>query len=118
MSRKRVIIAVVLAALVAVWWLRREPIVQGKAISVWAEQFRTGNEKERQQASGALIELGPDCSRIIADDPRLAEMLPDHWAAAHPEAVLTYWLEESRRKAAAQRDRRSRRRTLANARRR
>jgi len=45
-------------------------------------------------------------------------MLPDRWAAAHPEAVLTYRLEESRRKAAAQRDRRSRRRTLANTRRR
>ena len=33
-------------------------------------------------------------------------MLPDRWAAHHPEAVLTYRLEESRRKAAA----RSRRR--------
>ena len=55
--------------------------------------------------------------RLHADDPCLEEMLPDRWAAAHPEAVLTYRLEESRRKAAAQRDRRSRRRTLANARR-
>jgi len=56
--------------------------------------------------------------RLHADDPRLEEMLPDRWAAQHPEAVLTYRLEESRRKAAAQRDRRSRRRTLAEARRR
>ncbi len=55
--------------------------------------------------------------RLHADDPCLEEMLPDRWAAAHPEAVLTYRLEESRRKAAAQRDRRSRRRTFANARR-
>ena len=55
--------------------------------------------------------------RLHADDPRLEEMLPDRWAAGHPEAVLTYRLEESRRKAAAQRDRRSRRRTFANARR-
>jgi len=37
-------------------------------------------------------------------------MLPDHWAAQHPESVLTYRLEESRNKAATQRDRRSRRR--------
>lgn len=54
--------------------------------------------------------------RLHADDPCLEEMLPDRWAAQHPEAVLTYRLEESRRKAAAQRDRRSRRRTLAESR--
>lgn len=67
MSRKRILIVTTLAALVAVWWLTREPIIQGRAISVWAEQFRTGNEKERQQASGALIDLGPQSSRVIAD---------------------------------------------------
>ncbi len=55
--------------------------------------------------------------RLHADDSRLEEMLPDRWAAAHPEAVLTHRLEESRRKAAAKRDRRHRRRTLAKARR-
>jgi hypothetical protein len=44
--------------------------------------------------------------RLHADDPRLDEMLPDHWAAEHPEAVLNYRLEESRRKAAAQSNRR------------
>jgi transposase len=38
--------------------------------------------------------------RLHDDDPRLDEMLPDQWAANHPEAVLTYRLEESRRKAA------------------
>ncbi len=38
--------------------------------------------------------------RLHDDDPRLDEMLPDRWAANHPEAVLTYRLEESRRKAA------------------
>lgn len=48
--------------------------------------------------------------RLHADDGRLDEMLPDRWATAHPEAVLTYRLEESRRKAARQRDRRRRRR--------
>ena len=40
------------------------------------------------------------------DDPRLDDMLPDKWAANHPESVLTYRLEESRRKAAAQSTRR------------
>jgi hypothetical protein len=51
--------------------------------------------------------------RCHADDPRLEEMLPNRWAAAHPEFVLTYRLEESRAKAAAKRDRRRRRRALA-----
>jgi len=44
--------------------------------------------------------------RLHDDDPRLDEMLPDRWAADHPDAVLTYRLEESRRKAAAQSNRR------------
>ena len=44
--------------------------------------------------------------RLHDEDPRLDEMLPDHWAAQHPEAVLTYRLEESRRKAATQSSRR------------
>jgi transposase len=48
--------------------------------------------------------------RLHADDARLDEMLPDRWAADHPESVLTYRLEESRQKAARKRDRRRRRR--------
>jgi transposase len=48
--------------------------------------------------------------RRHADDERLDDMLPDHWAAQHPESVLNYRLEESRNKAATQRDRRTRRR--------
>jgi hypothetical protein len=51
--------------------------------------------------------------RRHADDSRLEEMLPDRWAAGHPEAVLQHRLEESRAKAAAKRDRRQRRRALA-----
>jgi len=51
--------------------------------------------------------------RLHADDARLEEMLPDRWAAQHPESVLTYRLEESRGKAAITRDRRSRRRAQA-----
>jgi transposase len=47
--------------------------------------------------------------RWHAEDPRLDEMLPDRWAAEHPEMVLTHRLEESRQKAARQRDRRRRR---------
>jgi transposase len=44
--------------------------------------------------------------RLHGDDSRLDEMLPDKWAANHPESVLTYRLEESRRKAAARSTRR------------
>ncbi len=51
--------------------------------------------------------------RLHAEDPQLEEMLPDRWAAAHPEAVLTHRLEESRAKAANKRDRRRRRRVVA-----
>jgi transposase len=48
--------------------------------------------------------------RLHADDPRLEEMLPDRWAAAHPEAILTHRLDESRAKAARTRARRAHRR--------
>lgn len=43
---------------------------------------------------------------LHGDDSRLDEMLPDKWAANHPESVLTYRLEESRRRAAAKSTRR------------
>ncbi len=49
--------------------------------------------------------------RLHADDSRLDEMLPDRWAADHPESILTYRLDESSQKAARQRERRQRRRT-------
>jgi len=45
--------------------------------------------------------------RLHVDDPRLEEMLPDRWAAAHPEAILTHRLEESRARAARTRARRA-----------
>jgi len=48
--------------------------------------------------------------RTHADDHRLEEMLPDRWAAQHPEAILNHRLEESRNKAAIKRERRRRRR--------
>jgi hypothetical protein len=44
--------------------------------------------------------------RLHADDSRLDDMLPDRWAADHPESVLAYRLEEGRRKAATQSTRR------------
>ena len=48
--------------------------------------------------------------RLHADDQRLEEMLPDRWAAAHPEAILTHRLDESRAKAARTRAHRAYRR--------
>ncbi|MBT6154946.1 MAG: hypothetical protein HOH82_09710 [Planctomycetaceae bacterium] len=51
--------------------------------------------------------------RLHAEGGRLEEMLPDRWAAAHPESVLTHRLEESRAIAANKRDRRRRRRVVA-----
>ena len=51
--------------------------------------------------------------RLHADDPRLEEMLPDRWAAAHPAAVLNHRLDESRARAARTRARRAHRRAHA-----
>jgi hypothetical protein len=50
--------------------------------------------------------------RLYADDPRLDEMLPDRRAANHPQSILSYRLDESRQKAARQRQRRQRRRAM------
>lgn len=49
--------------------------------------------------------------RLHDHDPQLDAMLPDQWASQHPEAVLTYRLEESRRKAAARSSRQRHART-------
>jgi transposase len=48
--------------------------------------------------------------RLHADDQRLENMLPDRWAAAHPEAILNHRLDESRTKAIRTRARRAHRR--------
>ena len=48
--------------------------------------------------------------RLNADDQHLEEMLPDRWAATHPEAILNHRLEESRSKAVRTRARRAHRR--------
>jgi len=52
--------------------------------------------------------------RLHADDQRLEDLLPDRWAAAHPEAILNYRLEESRAKAVRTRARRAHRRARQN----
>jgi hypothetical protein len=48
--------------------------------------------------------------RLSAGEPDLEALLPDRWAAAHPEHVLAHRLDESRRKAARQKEARMRRR--------
>ena len=48
--------------------------------------------------------------RLGAGEPDLEALLPDRWAAAHPEHVLEHRLDESRRKAARQKEARMRRR--------
>ncbi len=66
-----------------------------------------GEKRHRIEPWSYLCEI---LLRLNADDARLDEMLPDRWAAARPEAVLTHRLEESRKRAATKRDRRRRRR--------
>ena len=48
--------------------------------------------------------------RLHADDQRIEDLLPDRWAAAHPEAILNHRLEESRTKAIRTRARHAHRR--------
>ena len=48
--------------------------------------------------------------RLSAGETDLEALLPDRWAATHPEHVLEHRLEESRRKAARQKVTRERRR--------
>ena len=48
--------------------------------------------------------------RLSAGDTDLESMLPDRWAASHPEHVLQHRLDESRRKAARTKATRERRR--------
>jgi transposase len=50
---------------------------------------------------------------LSAGETDLQPLLPDRWAANHPEHVLQHRLDESRRKAARQKDARQRRRAMA-----
>lgn len=51
--------------------------------------------------------------RLAHGETDLTPLLPDAWAAAHPEAIRTYRVRENESKAAARRQRRKRRRALA-----
>jgi hypothetical protein len=51
--------------------------------------------------------------RLARGESELANLLPDVWAAAHPEAIRTYRGREREAKAAAKRERRQRRRALS-----
>ncbi len=48
--------------------------------------------------------------RLSVGETDLEALLPDRWAASHPEHVLKHRLEESRRKAARQKEKRQQRR--------
>ena len=48
--------------------------------------------------------------RLSVENPRLEQMLPDRWAAEHPEAILNHRLEESRAKEVRTRARHAHRR--------
>jgi transposase len=51
--------------------------------------------------------------RLSAGDTDLESMLPDRWAASHPEHILQHRLDESRQRAARQTERRAGRRAEA-----
>ena len=51
--------------------------------------------------------------RLCAGETDRESLLPDRWAASHPEQVLQHRLDESRRKAAREKARRERRRVKA-----
>ncbi len=51
--------------------------------------------------------------RLSAGETDLESLLPDRWAASHPEHVLQHRLDESRRKAARQKEARQTRRAIA-----
>ena len=53
--------------------------------------------------------------RLCAGETDLESLLPDRWAAVHSEHVLLHRLDESRRKAARQKQARQTRREQANA---
>jgi transposase len=53
--------------------------------------------------------------KLSAGETDLESLLPDRWAASHPEHVLQHRLDESRRKATRQKEERQRRRAIAGA---
>ena len=51
--------------------------------------------------------------KLSAGETDLESLLPDRWAASHPEHVLQHRLDESRRKATRQKESRQERRAIA-----
>jgi len=51
--------------------------------------------------------------RLSVGETGLEALLPERWAASHPEHVLKHRLEESRRKAARRKEKRQQRRVSA-----
>ena len=51
--------------------------------------------------------------RLSAGETDLEPLLPDRWGADHPDHMLQHRLDESRRKATRQKERRQRRRAMA-----
>jgi hypothetical protein len=51
--------------------------------------------------------------RLSGGETDLESLLPDRWAASHPEHVLKHRLDESRRKAARRKEKREQRRASA-----
>ena len=51
--------------------------------------------------------------RLSTGETDLEALLPDRWAASHPEHVLKHRLDESRRKAARRKEKRQQRRVSA-----
>ena len=51
--------------------------------------------------------------RLSVGETDLEALLPDRWAADHPESVLKHRLDESRRKAARQKEKRQQRRATS-----
>jgi transposase len=70
----------------------------------------TGAKRHRLEPWAYLREV---LLRLSAGETDLESLLPDRWAASHPEHVLRHRLDESRRRAARQQAVRERRRARA-----
>src|SRR5262249_55015986 len=75
-----------------------------------------GPEQERR-ASGTTARLMPSPSGrppiLSAAETDLESLLPDRWAASHPEQVLQHRLDESQRNATRRKEARQTRRAIA-----
>ncbi len=72
-----------------------------------------GAKRHRLESRAYLRELILQVSVDLSPE-FLETLLPDRWAAAHPEHVLSYRVEESREKARHRNERRAKRRIQSN----